>query len=83
MLPQDQIFDPEDLEYDHKHHQEEGGAPKKRIKSEPKSTEVKMETEELAESTELIMKQEDNASSSNWDIDNPYLAATKLPLKNE
>lgn len=69
------------MEYDHKH-QDDGAPAKKRIKSERKSTEVKMETEELPESTELILKQEDNASS-NWDIDNPYLAATKLPLKNE
>lgn len=81
LLPQDQIFDPEDLEYDHKQH-EEGAAPKKRIKSERKSSETKMETEELPETAELIIKQED-VTSSNWDIDNPYLAATKLPVKNE
>lgn len=81
LLPQDQIFDPEDLEYNHKQ-QEEGGAPRKRIKSERKSTEVKMETEEASEVTDLTLKQEDT-TSSNWDIDNPYLAATKLPSKND
>lgn len=80
LLPQDQIFDPEDLEYNHK--QTEEGTPRKRIKSERKSTEVKMETEESTEATDLTLKQEDT-TSPNWDIDNPYLAATKLPSKND
>lgn len=81
LLPQDQIFDPEDLEYNHKQ-QDEGAAPKKRIKSEKKSTETKMEIEEIPETTEVVIKQEDTAQS-NWDIDNPYLAATKLPSKSD
>lgn len=81
LLPQDQIFDPEDLEYNHKQ-QDEGATPRKRIKSERKSTETKMEIEESSEGAEVNVKQEGSTSPS-WDIDNPYLAATKLPSKND
>lgn len=69
------------MEYDHKH-QDEGAAPKKRIKTERKLSETKNETEVTPEVPEVNIKQED-VSSSNWDIDNPYLAATKLPVKSE
>lgn len=78
LLPQDQIFDPEDLEYDHKGH-EEHQPPRKRLKSENKS-ENRSQTNDSEENNEASVKQEET-TSSNWDIDNPYLAATKLPSK--
>lgn len=81
LLPQDQIFDPEDLEYDHKNH-EEHQPQRKRIKSERKFSETKINPDDASENIDIVMKQED-AASTNWDIDNPYLAATKLPVRNE
>lgn len=78
LQPQDQIFDPEELEYDHNKVAEE--QPRKRIKSESKNSEVKQDHEEQG-NEEVSIKTEEN-TSSNWDIDNPYLAATKLPSKN-
>lgn len=81
MLPQDQIFDPEDLEYDHKN-QEENQPPRKRIKSERKVSDAKIQANESEDQNEIIIKQEES-TSSNWDIDNPYLAATKLPNKDD
>ncbi|XP_045478419.1 transcription initiation factor TFIID subunit 8-like [Harmonia axyridis] len=69
LLPQDQIFDQEDLEYDSK---EVVGQKKEHVRKE----DVKMEKieEEVSESS----RSEDPNSSNNF-IDNPYLAATKLP----
>lgn len=78
LLPQDQIFDPEDLEYDHKAQEEQ--PPKKRLKSERRTSEVKTENSDNEQQSAAMIKQEEN-TSSNWDIDNPYLAATKLPNK--
>lgn len=81
LLPQDQIFDPEDLEYDHKQHEEQ--PPKKRVKAEPKASENKGASNEGEDASEVAVKQEQEQTSSNWDIDNPYLAATKLPTKED
>ncbi|XP_060536759.1 transcription initiation factor TFIID subunit 8-like [Cylas formicarius] len=79
LLPQDQIFDAEDLEYD----------PKAQIQrqqkehEEAKNISVKEEQEESREneSQNDSIKSEENTSGSNF-IDNPYLAATKLPVKD-
>ncbi|KAL3288650.1 hypothetical protein HHI36_003083 [Cryptolaemus montrouzieri] len=70
LLPQDQIFDQEDLEYD----------PKAEAIEHKKSREKKNEAvkiEKVEEELESV-KSEENNSSNNF-IDNPYLAATKLP----
>ncbi|GJQ86797.1 putative transcription initiation factor TFIID subunit [Trypoxylus dichotomus] len=79
LLPQDQIFDPEDLEYDPRSQEHHALPPKKRIKSEPVQENVPP-AEQKEEIKEESPKNEEN-SSQNWDIDNPYLAATKLPAK--
>lgn len=83
LLPQDQIFDPEDLEYDHKVAEDET-PPKKRVKSEKKSESKNQaeDHEDGSHSVDEAMKVEEN-QTQNWDIDNPYLAATKLPAKGE
>lgn len=78
-MPQDQIFDAEDLEYDPK--SQIPSPPRKRIKSESKQSENKTNTDEEM-NNDIAIKQEEKESSS-WDIDNPYLAATKLPAKSE
>ncbi|CAG9856311.1 unnamed protein product [Phyllotreta striolata] len=76
LLPQDQIFDPEDLDVDPKSqilqqqkHHDKAKNQKKRIEE---GEEVKKET--LNESR----TSEEGAGNSSY-IDNPYLAATKLP----
>lgn len=76
LLPQDQIFDPEDLEYTAKD-QIQNQQPRKRIKSECKIE--KMETGDEEENLQMTKSPE--KESMNWEIDNPYLAATKLPIK--
>lgn len=78
LLPQDQIFDPEDLEYDPRSQEHHASPPKKRIKSELKQEPTP--TEETVETKEELSKNEESTSQT-WDIDNPYLAATKLPSK--
>lgn len=57
LLPQDQIFDPEDLEYDHKS-QEEHQPPRKRLKSENKN-ENRFQTNDSEENNEAQVKQEE------------------------
>ncbi|KAK9710813.1 Bromodomain associated [Popillia japonica] len=79
LLPQDQIFDPEDLEYDPRSQEHPASPPKKRVKQEPVAENV-TPVEKVEEIKEESPKNEEN-SSQNWDIDNPYLAATKLPAK--
>ena len=81
LLPKDQIFDPEDLEQDTKQHEEQPVPPKKRIKIEHKTSENKLPFEINLENTDHILKVED-VLPQNWDIDNPYLAATKLPTRS-
>ncbi|XP_072377590.1 transcription initiation factor TFIID subunit 8-like isoform X2 [Diabrotica undecimpunctata] len=75
LLPQDQIFDAEDLDIDPKsqilQQQKNHDKAKNNVKQEKKDDE---EPDNLNESR----TSEDNANSSNY-IDNPYLAATKLP----
>ncbi|KAF5304690.1 hypothetical protein FQA39_LY09467 [Lamprigera yunnana] len=80
LLPQDQIFDVEDLEYIAKE-QEQNSPPKKRIKSECTLSEnkISMDIDEVI--TENVTKSNEK-ENHNWDIDNPYLAATKLPLNS-
>lgn len=70
LLPQDQIFDQEDLEYDAK------GELVGHKKEPVRKADVKAEKtdEDVSESS----RSEDLNSSNNF-IDNPYLAATKLP----
>ncbi|KAL1501055.1 hypothetical protein ABEB36_006454 [Hypothenemus hampei] len=83
LLPQDQIFDPEDLDFD----------PKSQIlqqqKEHKEAQNIKKEEEEQqAEEGEAggqnlndsIKSAEDNYQNNVF-IDNPYLAATKLPPK--
>jgi transcription initiation factor TFIID subunit 8 len=77
LIPQDQIFDPEDLEYDHKSQMiQQSKEQKSKEKVEPKDEEDNEET--LIDS----IKSEENTSTNVY-IDNPYLAATKLPKKDE
>ncbi|XP_023012880.1 transcription initiation factor TFIID subunit 8 [Leptinotarsa decemlineata] len=78
LLPQDQIFDPEDLDFDPKsqiiQQQKNHDRAKKKIKPE-----IKEEMEEPDETmNESRTSESDNPSGMNF-IDNPYLAATKLP----
>jgi len=78
LLPQDQIFDLEDLEYDAKA-QIQNQPPRKRIRSESK-LDSKMQTDDEDDNHEELNKAGEK-ESLNWEIDNPYLAATKLPVK--
>lgn len=81
LLPQDQIFDPEDLEYEAQIEPSEQ-PPRKRIKSErrPSESDTHVEDNEDSINEESQKNMEENINS-NWDIDNPYLAATKMPAK--
>lgn len=78
LLPQDQIFDPEDLDFDPKsqiiQQQKNHDKAKKRIKPE-----IKKEEEEPEEMLNDSVKSNEENTTSNSYIDNPYLAATKLP----
>lgn len=83
LLPQDQIFDPEDLEYEAQVEPSEQ-PPRKRIKSESKQSESATQSDGNDDS--VVEQQEiklEESKDSNWDIDNPYLAATKMPSKND
>lgn len=77
LIPQDQIFDPEDLEYDHKSQMIQ--------QSKDQKTKENTENKDEEENEETINDsvKEENVSSNNIYIDNPYLAATKLPKKDE
>lgn len=72
----DQIFDVEDLELDPKsqilQQQKNHDKATKKLKTEIK------EEQDQDQSLNDSFKSEDNASNTNY-IDNPYLAATKLP----
>lgn len=82
LLPQDQIFDPEDLDFD----------PKSQIlqqqKEHKEAQNIKKEEEEMEQDDEGehtlndSVKSEEN-NQSNLFIDNPYLAATKMPAKEQ
>ncbi|ENN70781.1 transcription initiation factor TFIID subunit 8 [Dendroctonus ponderosae] len=83
LLPQDQIFDPEDLDFD----------PKSQIlqqqKEHKEAQNIKKEKEEEANQSEEVEnkptenpKNEENNQSNSF-IDNPYLAATKMPAKEQ
>ncbi|XP_050294996.1 transcription initiation factor TFIID subunit 8 [Anthonomus grandis grandis] len=83
LLPQDQIFDPEDLDFD----------PKSQIlqqqKEHKEAQNIKKEEEEEepeGDGTEIPMnetvKSEEGTQNSTF-IDNPYLAATKMPMKEQ
>lgn len=78
LLPLDQIFDPEDLDFDPKsqiiQQQKNHDKAKNRIKPEVKKEHK--EPEELH--NESVKSSEENTTSNSY-IDNPYLAATKLP----
>lgn len=80
LLPQDQIFDPEELEYKV---EELKTPPKKRVKTDSeKEKESKDEPDDMDDDDETEPepeKMEESPTQSNVDIDNPYLAATKLP----
>ncbi|XP_063919110.1 transcription initiation factor TFIID subunit 8-like [Zophobas morio] len=77
LSPQDQIFDPEDLEYDHKSQMiQQSKEQKSKEEAENKDEEDNEET--LNDS----VKSEENTTTNVY-IDNPYLAATKLPKKDE
>lgn len=79
LMPMDQIFDAEDLELDPKsqvlQQQKNHDKATKKLK-----TEIKEEGDQ-DESMHDSFKSEDNASNINY-IDNPYLAATKLPANH-
>ncbi|CAG9762626.1 unnamed protein product [Ceutorhynchus assimilis] len=77
LLPQDQIFDPEDLDFD----------PKSQIlqqqKEHKEAQNKKDEDDEPMDSEGNLndsVKSEENAQIH---IDNPYLAATKVPIKEQ
>ncbi|XP_056633195.1 transcription initiation factor TFIID subunit 8-like [Diorhabda carinulata] len=79
LLPQDQIFDPEDLDIDPKsqilQQQKNHDKAKNQVKQDLKMEEGEQAQENLNESR----ISEDNMNNPNY-IDNPYLAATKLPV---
>ncbi|CAH0551873.1 unnamed protein product [Brassicogethes aeneus] len=81
LLPQDQIFDPEDLDFDPKSQilqqvkDAKEAKERKRVKIEPKE-----EVEEAEENLNDSAKSEESTTPKTF-IDNPYLAATKLPSK--
>lgn len=77
-MPQDQIFDPEDLDFDPKsqiiQQQKNHDKAKKQIKKE------RAEESEIVElSANESQKSSDESMANTSYIDNPYLAATKLP----
>lgn len=78
LLPQDQIFDPEDLEYEPQPEQAEQ-PPKKRIKTERKISETNPQSDLDNSVNGESQKNQDETLNNSWDIDNPYLAATKMP----
>lgn len=78
LLPQDQIFDPEDLEYEPQPEQVEQ-PPKKRVKTERKVSENNNQSDLDNSVNSESQKSQDEALNNSWDIDNPYLAATKMP----
>ncbi|VEN34029.1 unnamed protein product [Callosobruchus maculatus] len=80
LLPQDQIFDPEDLDVDPKSQivQQQKNHDKAKKQKEIKK-EVKVEPVENQDvSQNESVKSDDNIANVSY-IDNPYLAATKLP----
>lgn len=82
LLPQDQIFDPEDLEYEPQPEQSEQST-KKRPK-ERKVSETNNPSDDLDNSVNSeTQKSQDEALNNSWDIDNPYLAATKMPSNDK
>lgn len=74
-MPMDQIFDSEDLELDPKSQVLQ--QQKNHDKATKKLTEIKQE-EDQDDTMNDSFKSEDNAANTSY-IDNPYLAATKLP----
>ncbi|XP_018333255.1 transcription initiation factor TFIID subunit 8 [Agrilus planipennis] len=79
LLLSDQVFDAEDLEYDPKT-QDQNQPPKKKQKSD---SSVSDENKTNEKATENITIKTEEKEAPNWEIDNPYLAATKMPIKNE
>ncbi|KAK9873977.1 hypothetical protein WA026_002328 [Henosepilachna vigintioctopunctata] len=78
LLPQDQIFDPEELEYDAKVETE---TVEHKKPGERRTEDVKIEKIEEEEQIQDI-KTEENHSPNNF-IDNPYLAAIKFSNSEE
>lgn len=81
LLPQDQIFDPEDLEYEPQPEQSEQ-PPRKRGK-ERKVSENNSQSDLDNSVNSEIQKSQDDTMNNSWDIDNPYLAATKMPTNDK
>ncbi|XP_066138833.1 transcription initiation factor TFIID subunit 8 [Euwallacea fornicatus] len=82
LMPQDQIFDPEDLDFDPKSQilqQQQEHKEAQNIKNEEEDAELGEEGDNAPNES---MKSEDNAQSTSF-IDNPYLAATKMPIKEQ
>lgn len=82
LLPQDQIFDPEDLEYEAQIEPTEQ-PPRKRLKSETKQSESANQSDANDEAVLEDLQKTQEETANIWDIDNPYLAATKMPNKND
>lgn len=80
-MPQDQIFDPEDLDFDPKSQILQQVKEAKDAKSKKMKVEPKVEEETENEQAHISVKIEENINI-NTIIDNPYLAATKLPSTN-
>ncbi|KAF7278546.1 hypothetical protein GWI33_008250 [Rhynchophorus ferrugineus] len=81
LLPQDQIFDPEDLDSDPKSliiQQQKEHKEAQNAKEEQQQEEAMEEGEQnLNDSVKT-----DDSTQNNGFIDNPYLAATKMPAKD-
>lgn len=82
LLPQDQIFDPEDLEYEPQPEQTEPAQNRKRIKSERKVSETNNQSDLDNSVNNELQKTQDEILNNSSDIDNPYLAATKMPTND-
>lgn len=65
------------MEYDPKT-QIQNQPPKKRIKTESKASDTTTPSEDENQDSPNKLGEKE---SLNWDIDNPYLAATKLPAR--
>lgn len=82
LLPQDQIFDPEDLDFDPKSQILQQQKEHKEAQNNKKEEEEMEQDDEGEHTLNDSVKSEEN-NQSNLFIDNPYLAATKMPAKEQ
>lgn len=78
LLPQDQIFDPEDLDFDPKSQILQQQKEHKEAQNNKKDQDEEHMDDGTEHNPNDSTKSEDNAQNTMF-IDNPYLAATKMP----